>query len=70
MLVSWGFAHNSPCGLKQVGSTAAALLYASNGGGVKSAGSLRIVLEEAHIACGDVEPRSGSRSMRCGCRSS
>jgi hypothetical protein len=67
MLAAWGFAHNSPCGLKQVGSAAAArrqpqaaaLLDASNGG-FKSAGSLRIVLEGAHIACGDVQPRCGS----------
>jgi len=64
VLAAWGFAHNSPCGLKQVGSTAAArrqpqaaaLLAASNGGW-RAAGSLRIVLEEAHIACGDVLPR-------------
>jgi len=77
MLASWGFAHNSPFGLKQVGSAAAArrqpqaaaLLDASNGG-LKSAGSLRIVLEEAHIAAGDVQPRSGCRWMRCDCRSS
>ncbi|ARN21529.1 hypothetical protein A4W93_17410 [Piscinibacter gummiphilus] len=60
MLAAWGFAHNSPFGLKQVGSTAAALLDASNGG-FKSTGSLRIVLEELHIAFGDVQPRSGTR---------
>jgi hypothetical protein len=74
MLAAWGFAHNSPFGLKQVGSAAAArrrpqaaaLLDASNGG-LKSAGSLRIVLEEAHIACGDVQPRSSSRRPSCDC---
>ncbi|GLS98019.1 hypothetical protein [Piscinibacter gummiphilus] len=68
MLAAWGFAHNSPFGLKQVGSTAAtrrqpqaaALLDASNGG-FNSAGSLRIVLDEAHIACGDVQPHNRIR---------
>jgi len=63
--------------LKQVGSTAAArrqpqaaaLLDASNGG-FKSAGSLRIVLEGAHIACGDVQPRWGARWVSCESRSS
>jgi len=39
-------------------------LGASNGG-FKSAGSLRIVLEAAHIACGDVQPRCGSRWVSC-----
>jgi len=70
VLAAWGFAHNSPCGLKQVGSTAAArrqpqaaaLLAASNGGG-RASGSLRIVLEAAHIACGDVQPRTGPRCV-------